>query len=86
MAKVESYNFPLKEVLELMIKDAGVHEGRWQLQVNFSFTAANMGPDSESQRPAAISIINHLILAIAKEDSPSSLTLDAAEVNPKPTS
>ena len=85
MPEVETYKFSHKEILTLMVKDAGLHEGKWQLLMNFGFNAGNFGPDGNNSSPGAITVVNHLMLGVAKEDSPSALVVDAAEVNPKPT-
>lgn len=82
MPEVNAYTFNHKELLELLIKAAGVHEGEWMLQVNFGFSAANIGQDEESVHPAAIATVNYVGIAKAKQDSPRSLVLDAAKVNP----
>lgn len=83
MAEVETYTFSHLEILELLIKDAGIHEGEWMLQLNFGFSAGNIGPDDESVNPGAIIIVNHLGITKAKTDTPRGLKLDASEINPR---
>ena len=85
MPETNQYTFTHKELLELMIKQADLHEGRWVLQANFGFSAANVGPTEDQTVPSAIAALNHLGIQRATEGSPSGLTLDAAEVNPAPT-
>ena len=44
MPEVNQLFFTHKEVLELLIKKAKIHEGRWMLSTNFGFAAGNFGP------------------------------------------
>lgn len=72
--------FSHKEVVEALIKRADLHEGLWQLSIEFAFAAGNSGPDDASLSPTAIVAISKVGLTPAEK--PSSLTADAAEVNP----
>lgn len=83
MPDVETYSFSHKEIIELMIRASGVHEGEWMLQVNFGFTAGNFGSNDENLVPGAITIVNHMGITRAKQGAPSGLVLDAAKVNPR---
>lgn len=79
MPDIETYTFTHKELTALLVKAAGVKEGKWQLQVNFGFTAGNFGPDDQSVSPGAIAIINHVAITKAKPDAPSALVVDAKD-------
>ncbi|TKB19765.1 MAG: hypothetical protein E5V75_06305 [Mesorhizobium sp.] len=83
MPDVETYSFSHKELLQLMIEASNVHEGEWQLQVNFGFTAGNFGPSENDVLPGAIAVISQIGITRAKADAPKSLVLDAAKVNPR---
>lgn len=73
-----------RELVELLIKHHGIHDGRWSLLVEFGMAIANIGP-AHDMRPAALVSLN----AIGIQPSPKGLerdnamTVDAAEVNPK---
>lgn len=82
MPEASTYTFKLKEVLELLIKRAGVHEGKWMLLMTFGFGAANMGPGPEEMAPAAFAAVTSVGIQQAPPDAPPALTLDAAQVNP----
>ena len=82
MPEVNQYAFNCPEVVEALIKKAGLHEGKWQLIVNFGFGAANMGPTPAQMAPGAAVVISSLALQKATVESPESLTVDAAVVNP----
>jgi hypothetical protein len=85
MPEVNQYSFTHKEVLELLIKKAGLHEGKWQLLTTFSLAAAFAGPTPDQIIPAAIVGVMNLGIQKAAPDAPPGLTLDAAIVNPAST-
>ena len=85
MPEINSYNFKHKEVLEALIKKAGLHEGRWQLTMTFGLAAANMGPTPEELVPGAAVAVTGIGLQKAQADSPEALTADAEVVNPAST-
>ncbi|MGI8543350.1 MAG: hypothetical protein ACR2MD_07695 [Aridibacter sp.] len=78
--------FSYKEIVECLIKEKNIHEGIWGISIGFDFGAANvMKPDEEDNfMPAAIVPITGI--GIERMDEESNLTVDAAEVNPKPKS
>ena len=82
MAEITMYMFGLKEVVELLIKQQGIHEGVWGISIEFGLSAANVPitPDGSTVAPAAITIIQKI--GIRRAESPNNLTIDAAEVNP----
>jgi len=82
MPEVNQIFFSHKELLELLIKKAGVHEGKWVLAANFGFTAGNFGPSPDQLSPGAIVAVTQLGITRAPSDSPEQAILDAAIVNP----
>jgi hypothetical protein len=82
MPEVNQYTFSHKEIVELMIKKIGLHEGRWMLQITFGFAALNGGPSPEQAMPSGVVGVQTIGLIRAQPESPASLTVDAAEVNP----
>lgn len=85
MPEIQTYSFTHKEIMELMIRESGIHEGKWMLQVNFGFTAGNFGPSDGETYPGGIVLVNRLGLTKATADSPEPLTVDAAKINPRPS-
>lgn len=83
MPEASQYTFTHQEVLTLLVKSAGLHEGRWMLLVTFGFTAGNFGPDDKNMMPGAILGIQQFGLTKATPESPEGLVVDAAEVNPR---
>ena len=47
MAEIARIEFKNKDLVALMLKDQGIHEGHWVLQAKFSFGAMNMGATDE---------------------------------------
>jgi hypothetical protein len=82
MPEISSYTFKHKELLEMLIKKAGVHEGNWMLQMTFGFSAGNVGPSPEDLSPGAFVAVASVGIQVAPPDAPPGLTLDAAKVNP----
>jgi hypothetical protein len=87
MPAANQYTFKHKELLTLLVKEAGLHEGRWRLTMNFGFGAGNFGPTDEEMNPGSVVVVNWVGLQKVEptEVSPSALTVDAAEVNPAST-
>ncbi|MBC7767617.1 MAG: hypothetical protein H7124_02415 [Phycisphaerales bacterium] len=84
MPEVTQYTVSHREVLELIVKNLNIHEGKWMLVVNFGFTAANIGSGPEDALPTALVQVQKLVIQQATPDAPSALVVDAAEVNPDP--
>jgi len=86
MAKPTQYTFALDEVAKLMIKEAGLHEGRWTLGIEFGIAVGAMGqgPDKDAF-PGALVTANKLRLSVVSDSSaePPNLVFDAAKINPK---
>lgn len=88
--------FDYKTIVTAMIKEQGLHEGMWQLYVEFGIVAANMGfrddanPNSplgpEDGLPEFIlptAIIPIKKIGLVKTEVATNLSVDAAKVNPK---
>ena len=82
MPEASQYTFTHKELAAILVKQAGLHEGKWMLQITFAFGAANGGPTPEQMIPTAFAGVQTIGIQKAPADAPSSLVVDAAEVNP----
>ena len=84
MSEVKTYVFDYKEVAEALVKKQNIHEGLWGIYMEFGIGAGNIpaGPSEQVLLPAAI--VPVVKIGIQRFDKPSSLTVDAAEVNPSP--
>jgi hypothetical protein len=85
MVDVNQYTVSNRELVELIIKSAGVTEGRWILMANFGFAPGNYGPSPETLSPGVAVVVQSLGIQRLVGDSnmPPEVTVDAAVVNPK---
>jgi hypothetical protein len=82
MPEPTTLTFTYQEVLTALIKQAGLHEGKWQLTMTFGLGAMNMGPSESELVPGAAVAVTGISLLKAGEGSPAALVADAAVVNP----
>jgi hypothetical protein len=80
---------PFKDVAAALVRQAGLHEGKWALYFEFALGAANIpaanvaDPTKPLLRPAAI--IPVVKLGLRRVEQLDDLSVDAAEVNPAKT-
>ncbi len=82
MAEAVRYTFGFRELAEILIKEQGLHEGLWGIGVKFGINAANVSIGGQDLLPTAMVPI--LEIGLQKYDQPSSMSVDAAVVNPRP--
>jgi hypothetical protein len=85
MPEPNQYMFKYQEVAEALVKQAGLHEGKWQVIMTFGLGAANMGPTAAELVPGAALAVTGVGLMRAIAGSPEALVVDAAVVNPAPS-
>lgn len=73
----------MRDLTTLLIKNYGIHEGWYDLLVEFQVGVGPVGPDPTSLTPGAMIGISKVGLMLAKENGPSSV--DAGLVNPAPS-
>lgn len=80
---VQEFNFTHKEVVEALIKQQGLHEGIWMLNIRFGIGAINV-QSQEGEQSDAVPAAVVPIAGIGLRNVPtlSSLALDAAQINP----
>jgi len=68
----------------MMVRQAGIHEGRWWLVLNFGMAAGNFGPNEEQTAPGVVLAVTGIAIQreAADQKAPNALAVDAAEVNP----
>lgn len=81
MGEPTQITFKHAEIVELLLKKHGIHEGIWGLFVKFGLNASNVGPTEAEVMPAAIIAV--LEIGLQKFDKESNIALDAAKVNPR---
>ena len=95
MAEVERYVFSYREIAEQLVKAQNIHEGIWALYMEFGIQAANIATQlvtgtAPAEYPAGpptdvipTAIIPIQKIGIVRADHLSSISVDAAVVNPK---
>lgn len=68
------------ELTVLLIKHYGLHEGFYELLVEFMIGSGNMGPTPDTVAPATIVSFSKVGLIKATESGP--MSVDASKVNP----
>ncbi len=81
MAEIKTITLTHKEVVEALIKHQGLHEGIWQLYVEFGIAATNVSTGEDQISPAAIVPVKTIGLHKAEQENP--LSADASKVNPE---
>ncbi|MGR0480466.1 MAG: hypothetical protein ACTFAL_03445 [Candidatus Electronema sp. V4] len=76
--------FSLAEMAEILIKHQGIHEGLYNLSLQFQLAFGGVGTSPELRYPGAIVGVSHIGLAKIEEGKKDSNTVNAAEVNPAP--
>lgn len=72
----------IKDVGAMLLRHLGVHEGQWDVVVEFQAAFGSMGPAPESALPSALIGISKI--GLVRSIHPGPLTIDAAAVNPAP--
>ena len=73
----------LKELAALLVKQYDLHEGLYDLMLEFRIGVGSSGPTEAERLPSAMVSIGAVGLTRATQAGPT--TVDAAEVNPAPT-
>jgi NAD(P)H-dependent flavin oxidoreductase YrpB (nitropropane dioxygenase family) len=86
MPEVNQYTVTPKELLELIVKSAGVREGRWHLIANFGFAPGNFGPVPAQMVPGVAVVIQSLGIQreVPEARIPPELVIDAAKIGAAP--
>src|SRR5271166_6655403 len=84
MATPIQYGFDLAELAKALIKEQGIHEGRWMVAFEFNFGGGLFGMSPSDVAPGGFIQIKRVILTQPGDPAPPAhLILDAAEVNPR---
>jgi hypothetical protein len=88
MAEANQFTVKLVDLLTLLVKNAGVHEGHWSLLVGWQLGSGNYGPTPDQTFPGvAVTLVNVGIQRVSGPipEGPGIIMADAAEINPAPT-
>lgn len=76
-------NYSLIEITEILIKHQNLHEGLYNLSVEFQLAVGAVGPTPETICPGAIVGVSRIGISKTEVNKKNYLTVDAAKVNPK---
>lgn len=81
MADPTAYNFPFKDITELLIRKANLHEGIWALTFHLGMGPTNIPPPAGGD-PLPGVIVQIAGIGLQKVEKETHMALDAAKVNP----
>lgn len=70
----------MRQLAELLVKHYGLHEGLFNLVIEFKIGVGPVGKEPNTIPGATVGFAK---VALARADSPGPATIDAAKVNPK---
>ena len=82
MPEINQYLLNNKELLALIIKETGCHEGKWMLMASFGIAPGNYGPSLAEAGPGVAVAISKIGIQRADSHTPEEATLDASVINP----
>ena len=77
-------DFSLVELTEILVKHQGLHEGLYNLSLEFQIAVGAVGPTPELISPGAMIGISRVGLSKTEKEKTNIQTVDAANVNPAP--
>ncbi len=77
-------DFSLVETTEILVKHQKLHEGLYNLTLEFQIAVGAVGPTPELLCPGAMLGVSRIGLSETKKEKANHHTVDAAKVNPAP--
>lgn len=77
-------NFSLIELTEILVKHQKLHEGLYNLSLEFQLGVGTVGPTPELICPGAMIGVSGIGLSKTEKEKANIHTVDAAKVNPAP--
>jgi hypothetical protein len=77
------HKYSIEDLLTALLRDQGIHEGHWALNVEFSATGASVKPQDNPERTLPGLIVSLNSATLLRTDSAAAGTVDAAVVNPR---
>lgn len=84
MAETTQILYSHKEITTLLIKEKNLHEGLYDIALEFQIMVGSVGPTPETIMPGAVLGVSRI--GITKVLQTGINTVDAAKVNPPPPS
>lgn len=83
MPEANQYTVTHRELVTLIIKQSGIHEGKWFLTLGFGFAPGNFGPSNDQMSPGTVVAVNQIGIARGDANVPAEMLVDAAVINPR---
>ncbi|MDO9043418.1 MAG: hypothetical protein Q7U64_13930 [Desulfocapsaceae bacterium] len=80
----QTADFSLIEITEILIKHQGLHEGLYNLSVQFQIAVGAIGPSPELICPGAMLGVSRIGISKTEEEKVNIHTVNAEKVNPAP--
>ena len=71
-----------RELIAMILKERGIHDGMWTLSVEFQLGVGFAGTQPSQALPTAMASVSRIGIARANEQG--GISFDAAELNPPP--
>lgn len=78
MPEINQYMASTKELTELLLRSAGIREGRWFLVVNFGFSPGNFGPVPAQLAPGVAVVVQGVGIQREAPGVPAEILVDAS--------
>lgn len=82
MPEIQVITLNHRELVEAMIRYQNLHEGIWQLHIEFGIGGANVITGDGNIVPTALVPVNKM--GLTKVDKEGPIALDASKINPAP--
>lgn len=79
----QALSLDLKDITEILVKHFGLHNGKYDISIEFNIGVGAVGPNEQSRLPGAMIAVSRIGVMQANQDGPA--TVNAAEINPKPS-
>lgn len=77
----KSLSLELKQITEILVKHFDLHDGKFDISIEFNIGVGAVGPDEQKRLPGAIIAVSRIGLTQTTEDGPA--TVNASRINPK---
>lgn len=83
MAETTQFEYTNRELVVLMLKDKGIHEGHWHLGAKLGFSPMNLGQAADGTDASPAGAVAFTGAIIVFDPTPLPFSVNATEVNPK---
>lgn len=81
MPETTNIDFEFKEIAELLVRNANLHEGIWGIEIRFGISGTNLRTAAGDDL-TPVAIVPILKIGLQRFNEPNNLTVDAGKINP----